>query len=75
MVWSIAVMLVFSGTAQPTIQYWQHKDFTNKEDCHEYVYQNKVKLVDSVLEDFRNFEGKELNGFEFFCEGKTLTDV
>ena len=68
-------MLVFGGTAEPTVQYWQHKDFTNKKECHEYVYQNKVKLVDSVLKDFRNFDGKELNGFEFFCEGKTIEEV
>jgi len=68
-------MLVFSGVAEPTTQFWQHKDFTNKEDCHEYVYKNKVKLVDSVLTDFRNFDGKVLSGFEFFCQGTTLEEV
>ena len=72
MTWNIAVMLVFAGTAEPTIQYWQHQVFKSKEDCHEYIYQSKVLLVDSILEDFRNVDGKKLNGFEFFCQGKTI---
>ena len=72
MTWNIAVMLVFAGTAEPTIQYWQHQTFLDKEQCHEYIFQNKVSLVDSILEDFRNINGKQLNGFEFFCQGKTI---
>lgn len=68
-------MLVFEGTPAPTVQYWQHKDFTNKMECHDYIFQNKVKLVDSILLDFRDYKGKELNGFEFFCEGTTLEEV
>ena len=37
----------------------------------DYLAKNKVVIVDSVLETFRNKDGKLLQNFEFYCEGKS----
>jgi len=34
------------------------------------LFDNKVMLVDSLLEKFRNLDGMEMKSFEHFCEGK-----
>ena len=38
---------------------------------HDYLAKNKVVIVDSVLETFRNRDGKLLQNFEFYCESKS----
>ena len=40
-------------------------------ECHDYLAKNKVVIVDSVLETFRNRDGKLLQNFEFYCESKS----
>jgi len=34
------------------------------------LFDNKVILVDSLLHEFRNYDGMKLKGFDYFCEGK-----
>tara|TARA_X000000368_G_scaffold417857_1_gene415498 strand:- start:6153 stop:6401 length:249 start_codon:yes stop_codon:yes gene_type:complete len=67
-IWVLSVMLVFPNTEQPLIQYWQHLDFQSQSQCHKYITDNKIEIVDSVLEHFREFENQKLINFEFFCQ-------
>jgi hypothetical protein len=49
--------------------------FDDDQTCHAYIEDNKVKLIDSMLEKFRTSDGLELKSFEFFCETKYLEEV
>ena len=75
MLWYVATILIFSSVPEPTVQYWQNQTFQTKEQCQEYIVKNKVELVDSILNQFRNKDGEVLKTFEFFCEGKELPVV
>ena len=68
MIWVLSVWMVFVDVPQPITQVWQHASFETRADCYEYIAVNKVKIVDSILEQFRNHEGNLLENFEFFCE-------
>ena len=70
MIWILSVWLAFVNVPQPITQHWQHEAFETKEDCFMYLADNKIEIVDSILEQFRNYEGKLLKNFEFFCENK-----
>ena len=72
MIWILSVWLIFVDTSQPFAQHWQHESFETKEDCFVYLADNKIEMVDSILEQFRNYEGKLLKNFEFFCENKKI---
>ena len=64
-------MLWFADVPETEIQYWQHQSFESKWECHEYLAKNKVLIVDTVLETFREVNGNYLQNFEFFCESKS----
>ncbi len=69
MTFILTVMLYFPDV-EPYSQNWQHRVFTNQEACHEYLHQHKVDIVDTVLKQFRDSNGK-LYSFDFFCVGVT----
>jgi len=73
--WVLTVMLVFSDNPDPLMQHWQHETFESREICHKYIADNKVRLVDSIFEQFRNEEKDSLKNFEFFCENTILEEV
>ena len=75
MIWLLSVMLVFADVDKPKIQYWQHLHFKDLWECRAYIAENKVNLTDSVLESFREYNGKKLKNYEFFCETKELPEV
>lgn len=64
-------MLWFVDTPKTDYQYWQHETFESQWECQEYLAANKVIIVDTVLETFREVDGKSLQNFEFFCESKS----
>lgn len=64
-------MLWFVDVPKTDIQYWQHKTLETKWECLDYLADNKVMIVDSILENFREVDGKKLKNFEFFCESKS----
>ena len=71
MIYVLSIMLWFVDVPQTEMQYWQHQSFDSKWECHEYLAANKVVIVDTVLESFREVDGKYLQNFEFFCESKS----
>ena len=71
MIYALSIMLWFVDVPKTDIQYWQHKTFETKWECLDYLADNKVMIVDSILENFREVDGKKLKNFEFFCESKS----
>ena len=72
MTYVLSIMLWFVDTPKTDMQYWQHQSFETKWDCLQYLADNKVTIVDTVLETFREVEGKKLKNFEFFCESQSF---
>jgi|TARA_B100001093_G_scaffold484628_1_gene518231 hypothetical protein len=53
--------------------------FSSHEECQEYVFNNKVDLIDGLLEKHRMKNDKvfgmvELRSFELFCETKYILE-
>ena len=69
MIWILTVMMWYEGE-QTRNTYLQELQFISDTACKDYLFTNKVMLVDSLLEKFRNIEGMDMQSFEFFCEGK-----
>ena len=69
MIWILTVMMWYDGE-QTRNTYLQELQFISDTACKDYLFTNKVMLVDSLLEKFRNIEGMDMQSFEYFCEGK-----
>ena len=74
MVWIITVLLTYNVPVSMLTEY-NLITFDDDQACHAYIEDNKVKLIDSMLEKFRTSDGLELKSFEFFCETKYLEEV
>ena len=46
--------------------------FESDWDCHEYIYDKKVILTDDLLAEYREVDGENLTGFDFFCETRFI---
>ena len=70
-------MLVYHDVTQPVLPDYTIRSFDTKYECIEYTWDNKVKMVDTLLEMHRYKENKELKTFAFFCENRyvQLDDV
>ena len=69
MIWVLTVMMWYEGE-QTRNTHLQDMEFISEDACQEYLFDNKVILVDSLLEKFRNIDGMNMKSFEYFCEGK-----
>ena len=69
MVWILTVMMWFGGE-ETRNSYLQEIQFGSEDACQQYLFDNKVTLVDSLLLKFRNVDGMSMQSFEYFCEGK-----
>ena len=69
MIWILTVIMWYEGE-QTRNTYSQEMQFISDTACKDYLFDNKVTLVDSLLEKFRNLEVMEMQSFEYFCEGK-----
>ena len=70
MIWIISAMLVYHDVAQPVLTDYTIRSFDTKYECIEYTWDNKVEMVDTLLEMHRYKEDKELKTFAFFCENR-----
>ena len=74
MFWILTVMLTYGAvdvtemkilsadSATPSV------NFATESDCQDFLYDNKVAITDDILLKFRNIDGMELTGFDYFCE-------
>ena len=74
MFWILTVMLTYGAvdvtemkilsadSATPSV------NFATESECQDFLYDNKVAITDDILLKFRNMDGMELTGFDYFCE-------
>ena len=74
MFWILTVMLTYgpvdvtemkilsADSATPSV------NFATESECQDFLYDNKVAITDDILLKFRNIDGMELTGFDYFCE-------
>ena len=74
MFWILTVMLTYGAvdvtemkilsadSATPSV------NFATESECQDFLYDNKVAITHDILLKFRNIDGMELTGFEYFCE-------
>jgi len=70
MIWLITAMLVYSDPQDPVYTDYLTKSFDTKTECLNYVYWNKVHLVDGIYEAHRFLGEEELTSYAFFCENR-----
>jgi len=70
MIWILSVMLSYGEVDETRMTYLQDMHFISESKCQDYLFTNKVMLVDSLLEEFRNHDEMNLTGFDYFCEGR-----
>ena len=63
-------MLSYGEVDESRMSYLQDMHFISESKCQDYLFNNKVMLVDSLLEEFRNYNNMKLTGFDYFCESK-----
>ena len=71
MIWILTVMMWYEGE-QTRNTFLQEMQFISEDSCQQHLFDNKVMLVDSLLEKFRNIDGMNMQSFEYFCEGKPV---
>ena len=49
--------------------------FNNVEECHEYIFYNKVELVLSLFEKHGTLNNQSMKSFEFYCKSIELEEV
>ena len=74
MFWILTVMLTYGAvdvtemkilsadSATPSV------NFATESECQDFLYDNKVAITDDILLKFRNIDGMELTGVDYFCE-------
>ena len=68
-IWIITAMLTYgSADITPYDKDIIELTFESDWDCHEYIYDKKVILTDDLLAEYREVDGENLTGFDFFCE-------
>ena len=65
-------MLTYAELDESKLTKWQEHSFDDDQACHLFLTTNKVALVDSLLERFRNEDDNTLTSFEFYCQGETI---
>jgi|TARA_R110001583_G_C5417286_1_gene387465 hypothetical protein len=66
----ITILLTFNTGEQFTREY-KLKSFNDTWSCHQYIADNKVKLLTPHLETFKD----QMTGFEFYCESRYGEEV
>ena len=76
MYWILTVMLTYGAvdvtdmkilsadSATPSV------NFATESDCQDFLYKNKVVITEDLLMKFKNVNGMELSGFDYFCEAR-----
>ena len=70
MIWILSVMLSYGEVDESRMSYLQDMQFISESKCQDYLFENKVILVDSLLKEFRYHQNMKLTGFDYFCESR-----
>tara|TARA_A100000164_G_C21481245_1_gene573495 strand:+ start:357 stop:593 length:237 start_codon:yes stop_codon:yes gene_type:complete len=58
----IEMKILSADSATPSV------NFATESDCQDFLYKNKVVITEDLLIKFKNVNGMELTGFDYFCE-------
>ena len=67
----ITIMLSFNHMDGTSLKEYKKKTFSDTWECHEYISENKMKLLSPHIIT----HGESLKGFEFFCESRHGEEV
>ena len=67
----ITIMLSFNHIDSTSLKEYKNKTFSDTWECHEYISENKMKLLSPHIIT----HGESLKGFEFFCESRHGEEV
>ena len=70
MIWVITSMLRYHDVEKPILTDYLIKSFDTKPACLNYVWDNKVDMIDGLLEVHREVDGVKLRTFAFYCENR-----
>ena len=70
MIWVITAMLVYHDVDKPVMTDYLIKSFDTKFECIDYTWNNKVDMIDELLDMHREVDGKKLKTFAFYCENR-----
>jgi len=60
-------MLTFNTEAAPFLREFRKETFNDVWSCHQYIAQNKMNLLAPQIIKY----GKDLKGFDFYCESRS----
>ena len=63
-------MLVYHDVDKPVMTDYLIKSFDTKFECIDYTWNNKVDMIDELLDMHREVDGKKLKTFAFYCENR-----
>lgn len=75
MIWIISTLLWYEDMVRPRQSDYLLKTFDSHMECQYYIKENKVILIEKLLEEMKNVNGFELKTFEYLCKSKNLTEV
>ena len=68
-------MLWYESMTQPQQSDYILQFFESKTECQQFIRENKVELVEQLLDEMKNVNGYKLKTFEYFCKQKKLLEV
>ena len=70
MIWVITAMLLYEDVEKPVITDYLIKSFDSKYECLDYVWENKVDMIEELFNIHKEVNGKKLKTFAFYCENR-----
>tara|TARA_R100000908_G_C3692923_1_gene106540 strand:- start:300 stop:527 length:228 start_codon:yes stop_codon:yes gene_type:complete len=75
MIWIITASMLYFNTPNLVNTDYTLIKFNNVEECHEYIFYNKVELVLSLFEKHGTLNNQSMKSFEFYCKSIELEEV
>ena len=75
MICIISTLLWYEGMNRPQQSDYLLKTFNTKLECQQYIMENKVFLVEQLLEEMKVVDGFELKTYEYLCKKEDLLEA
>ena len=70
MIWGITAMLWYHDVEKTQMSDYVLKSFDTKSECLNYIWDNKVDMIDLLYEAHKEKNDKKLRTFAFYCENR-----
>ena len=75
MIWVISAMLWYQDIDNPIYPDYLLKTFDTRQECLDFVFQNKFEMIMDLAEEKGTYEGQSLKTWAFYCENRQLEEV